>query len=476
MSVLTLFQPFSRIKENAPQRKFHFVNCGMNEASFTIFVVEDDEWYRKLLVYTLELNPDYKVVAFEDGKSLLAHLKEKPQVITLDYRLPDTNGEELLKKIREFSPEIKVIIISEQSEIETAVELLKNGAYDYITKTKDIKDRLHNVIKHIREHSSLEERIEVLQSEVEQKYDFQNSIIGHSEALKKVFHLIKKATITNISVIINGETGTGKELVAKAVHYNSEQSNHPFVAVNMSAIPKELAESELFGHEKGAFTGAASRHIGKFEQANGGTLFLDEMGEMDKTLQAKILRALQEKEISRVGGKEVIKINCRIIAATHRDLIDEVKAGNFREDLYYRLFGLTIKLPPLRERGKDIIVLGKHFIESFCKENGLPQKNLSSDACKKLMGYTFPGNIRELKSVVELAVVMAETDNIQPDDISFGTKDMVAELSGEEMTLKEYNQRIVQLYLRNYDDDIKLVAQKLDIGQSTIYRMLKEME
>jgi DNA-binding NtrC family response regulator len=243
----------------------------------------------------------------------------------------------------------------------------------------------------------------------------------------------------------------------------------------MSAIPKELAESELFGHEKGAFTGAASRHIGKFEQAKGGTLFLDEMGEMDKTLQAKILRALQEKEIVRVGGKENIKIDCRIVAATHRDLLSEVKEGNFREDLYFRLFGLTIELPPLRERGKDILLLAKHFISSFCKENGMPAKKLSSEASKKLMGYGYPGNIRELKSVVELAVVMSEGDTITDNDISFGTKDIVAEFSGEEMTLKEYNQRIVKHYLKTYDDDIKLVAQKLDIGQSTIYRMLKEM-
>lgn len=448
----------------------------MNSSSYSIFVVDDDDWYRKLLVYTLELNPDFKVQAFEDGNSLLeAVKKEKPNVLTLDYRLPDTNGEELLKKVLAISPGTAVIVISEQSEIETAVSLLKSGAFDYIAKTKDIKERLHNVIKHIRERSDLEERIEVLQTEVQEKYDFQKSIIGQSEPLKKVFHLLKKATTTNISVIINGETGTGKEVVAKAIHYNSNRKDNPFVAVNMSAIPKELAESELFGHEKGAFTGAASRHIGKFEQAKGGTLFLDEMGEMDKTLQAKILRALQEKEIVRVGGKDTIKIDCRIIAATHKDLLSEVKEGNFREDLYFRLFGLTINLPPLRERGKDILLLARHFMGLFCKENGMPEKKLSSEANKKLMGYGYPGNIRELKSVVELAVVMSEEDTIQANDISFGTKDIVAEFSGEEMTLKEYNQRIVKQYLKTYDDDIKLVAQKLDIGQSTIYRMLKEM-
>lgn len=448
----------------------------MTSTSYTIFVVDDDEWYRKLLVYTLELNPDFRVCAFEDGASLLEGIKkEKPNVLTLDYRLPDTNGEELLKKVLSVSPNTKVIVISEQSEIETAVTLLKTGAFDYITKTKDIKERLHNVIKHIRERSDLEERIEVLQTEVQEKYDFQKSIIGQSEPLKKVFNLIQKATTTNISVIINGETGTGKEVVAKAIHYNSNRKDNAFVAVNMSAIPKELAESELFGHEKGSFTGAASRHIGKFEQAKGGTLFLDEMGEMDKTLQAKILRALQEKEIVRVGGKETIKIDCRIIAATHRDLLSEVKEGNFREDLYFRLFGLTINLPPLRERGKDILLLAKHFIAAFCKENNLEEKVLVSEANKKLMGYSYPGNIRELKSVVELAVVMSERDVIQADNISFGTKDIIAELSGDEMTLKEYNQRIVRQYLKTYDDDIKLVAQKLDIGQSTIYRMLKEM-
>ena len=449
----------------------------MSENAFSIYVVEDDEWYRKLLVYTLELNPDFAVKAFEDGESLLATVKaDPPQVLTLDYRLPDTNGEELLKKIVTVSPNTKVIVISEQSEIETAVNLLKLGAYDYIAKTKDIKERLHNIIKHIREKSSLEERIEVLQTEVTEKYDFQKTIIGNSEPLKKVFNLIQKATITNISVIINGETGTGKEVVAKAVHYNSDRSDKPFVAVNMSAIPKELAESELFGHEKGAFTGAASRHIGKFEQAEGGTLFLDEMGEMDKTLQAKILRALQEKEIVRVGGKDTIKINCRIIAATHRDLLSEVKEGNFREDLYFRLFGLTINLPPLRERGKDILLLANHFIKAFCEENNLPNKKLDKTANKKLMGYAFPGNIRELKSVVELSVVMSDSETIAADDIAFGTKDVVAEFSGEELTLKEYNQRIVKHYLKTYDDDIKLVAQKLDIGQSTIYRMLKEMD
>lgn len=446
----------------------------MSEKPFTIYVVEDDNWYRKLLQHNLSLNPDYEVEIFEDGASFLKRLSDKPHVVTLDYRLPDYNGEELLKKIKSYDPDIEVLIISEQSEIETAVNLLKAGAYDYLTKSEEIRDRLLNVVQHIRKNSSLQSKIETLQSEVEKKYDFETSIIGHSEPMKKVFQMMQKATTNNISVIINGETGTGKEMVAKSIHYNSDRKKKPFVAVNMSAIPKELAESELFGHEKGAFTGAASRHIGKFEQADGGTLFLDEIGEMELNLQAKLLRTLQEKEVTRVGGTEPVKVNCRIIAATHRNLLEEMKKGNFRDDLYYRLFGLPVELPPLRDRDKDIIVLAKHFVQDFCRENKMPQKSFTKESFKKLMSYHFPGNIRELKSIVELAAVMSDKEEITPDDISFAQSDPVTDIFDENLTLKEYELRIVKMYLKNHNDDIKKVAKLLDIGQSTIYRMLKE--
>ncbi len=448
----------------------------MSESDFTINIVEDDDWYRKFLVHNLSLNPDHKVVAFEDGKSFLEQLDKKPHVVTLDYRLPDFSGKELLSKIKAFDPSIEVIIISEQSDIETAVELLKLGAYDYITKTKDIRDRLINIIQHIRNNTSLQSRIESLQTEVEKKYDFQKTIIGQSKEIKHVFHMMEKATANNITVVIQGETGTGKEVVAKAVHYNSLRKKFPFVAVNMSAIPKDLAESELFGHEKGAFTGAANRHHGKFEQAKGGTLFLDEIGEMDITLQAKLLRALQEKEITRVGGKEVIKTDCRIIAATNKNLLDEMKNGNFREDLYYRLFGLPIELPPLRDRDKDILILAKYFVMNFCKENEIPEKTLGKNALQKLMGYPYPGNIRELKSVVELAAVMSENDVIDAEDLTFAQPDPVTEIYSEELTMREYEHKIIQMYLKNNDDDIKKVAKILDIGQSTIYRILKEVK
>ncbi|MEL6844357.1 MAG: sigma 54-interacting transcriptional regulator, partial [Bacteroidota bacterium] len=234
---------------------------------FLVFVVDDDDWYRELLKFNLEDNPDYVVQAYPDASSCLEALHERPAVITLDYRLPDMEGSEALQKIKAFDPDIEVIVVSEQDNIETAVALLKLGAYDYIAKSNDIRDRLLNTVKNIRSKASLETRIRSLQQEVEQRYDFQNSIIGQSPAIKRVFALIEKAIKTNITVTITGETGTGKELVAKAIHFNSKRKSQPLVPVNMAAIPKELLESELFGHEKGAFTGAVNRRIGKFEEA-----------------------------------------------------------------------------------------------------------------------------------------------------------------------------------------------------------------
>jgi DNA-binding NtrC family response regulator len=262
--------------------------------------------------------------------------------------------------------------------------------------------------------------------------------------------------------------------VAKAIHYNSPRVSKPFVAVNMAAIPKELTESELFGHEKGAFTGANYRRIGKFEEANGGTLFLDEITEMDISIQAKLLRALQEKEIVRVGSNKPVKTDCRIIAATNQNLQDSVLKGTFRQDLYYRLFGFPVELPPLRERGNDIVILSKHFINEFCIENNLPEKILSKPAVEKLLSYSFPGNIRELKSVIELAITLSDTNEITGENIYLGNNALIEETIDKELSLREYNIRVVKRYLEKYNGNIKLVAEKLDIGVATIYRMLKE--
>lgn len=441
-----------------------------------IAVIEDNEWYNKLLVHTLSLNPDYVIKSYFNAKDFLKDIETvSPSVVTLDIRLPDMSGSELLSKIKKHDPAIEVIIISEQDNIQTAVDLLKNGAYDYIVKEKDIRDRLFHTINKISNDSALKAKIAVLEKEVINKYDLNKTILGISPEIENVIRLIEKTLDNNITVIITGETGTGKEVVAKAIHYNSNRKNNNFVAVNVAAIPSELIESELFGHEKGSFTGANNRRIGRFEEANGGTLFLDEIAELDLSLQSKILRALQEREIVRVGSNTPVKTDCRIIAATHKNLKEEVKKGKFREDLYYRLMGFPIELPPLRSRGKDILILAKHFIDQFCKENKIPAKSLTEEARNKLMGFNYPGNVRELRSIVELAVVMSNENEIKADDISLVAEDMNPDNINENLSLRQYELRIVSNYLKKYNHNIKLVAEKLDIGQATIYRMLKEM-
>lgn len=444
------------------------------KALYKIFVVEDDLWYSKYLNHQLSLNPEYEVKVFNDAKAFLAAMHEMPDIITLDYNLPDMNGSEILKKIKSISPDTNVIIISGQEDIQTAINLLKDGAYDYITKDDNTKNRIFNIINHIRDNIGLQKELNQLREEVIEKYDYEKSIIGNSPAIKQIYSLIQKACLTNINVSITGETGTGKELVAKTIHFQSKRNKMPFVAVNVAAIPRELIESELFGHEKGAFTGANSRRIGKFEEANKGTLFLDEIGEFDLNLQSKLLRVLQEREITRVGGNGVVPIDVRIITATHKNLAEEVKAGRFREDLYYRLIGMPIFLPPLRERDNDALLIAKHLIQTFCKENGIKQKQLSPEAKERLLTYPFPGNIRELKAIIDLAIVMAEGDFIELEDLTFMRSAEPDEFLMEELSLDEYNQKIIQFFLNKYNGNVLTVAKKLDIGKSTIYRFIQE--
>ena len=447
-----------------------------NQKNLKIFIVEDDLWYSSMLDYYLSLNPDYVIQKFDTAKSFLAKLHEKPDVVTLDYSLPDQTGDQLLKQIKEISPDTKVIIISGQEDVKIALDLLKKGAHDYIVKDEDTKDRLWNSIINLRENVELKRELENLKEEVGRKYDFSNAIIGNSPVIQRVFGMMEKAAKTNITVSVTGETGTGKELVAKSIHYNSPRKGQSFVAVNLAAIPKDLIESELFGHEKGAFTGAMARRIGKFEEASKGTLFLDEIGEMDINMQAKLLRALQEKEIIRVGSNEVVKIDVRIIVATHRNLLEMVKNGNFREDLYYRILGLPVNLPPLRERENDVLIIAGHFMDHFCKENKLPRKTLTTEAKKKLMAHAFPGNVRELKSVIELACVMADENDIDSEHLSVSSQNVMGEIMMKEVTLKEFTNRFIQFFLDKYNYDVLKVARILDVGKSTIYRMIQNKE
>jgi len=442
-----------------------------------IFVVEDDPFYGEMLKYHISLNPDYIVEKFETGRDCLDNLYKNPAVISLDYTLPDMSGLEVLKKVKEVNSEIPVIIVSGQEDISTAVKLLREGAYDYFVKDDETKDRIWNALKNIREKLNLEKQIDDLKEEIGKKYIYNNIIKGNSKEIKRIFNIIEKAVGTNITVSIYGETGTGKDLVAKAIHYNSIRSKYPFIPINVSAIPKDLIESEMFGYEKGAFTGAFTRKIGKFEEAGKGTIFLDEIGEMDLSMQAKLLRVLQEKELTRIGGHTVVQVKARIIVATHRDLAEEVSNGSFRQDLYYRLLGLPILLPPLKDRGNDILLLAKHFIDEFCDENNLPRKTITALAQDKLLSYSFPGNVRELKAIIELAVVMANGEAIDDSDISFSNMKNVNDfLLDEEDTLNGYTRKIIKHYLDKYEGNILKVANKLEIGKSTIYRMKKNNE
>ena len=442
--------------------------------STRIFVVEDDPIYRKMVKYLLELNPDHEVFVFENGKDCLNNLNLQPQIISLDYTLPDMTGEEVLQKVKQFNRSIGVIILSGQNDIGTAVKLLKEDAQDYIVKDADTKERLLHSVENLKKRFALEEEVAQLKNELGQHYAFGNHMKGESPAMQKVFQLVEKALRTNIIVSISGETGTGKEVLAKTIHYSSPRKNGHFVAINMGAIPAELLESELFGHEKGAFTGAVARKIGKFELANKGTLFLDEIAEIDFSLQAKLLRALQEREIVRVGGNTPVPFDARIIVATHKNLAEEVGKGNFREDLYYRLLGLPIQLPPLRERGNDILLLARHFLDEFARSNQMPAISLTREAKNKLLSYNYPGNIRELKAIVELAAVMSNSNSIHREDLQFNSPKSFHTLLSEEMSLREYTHKIILHFLEKYQQDVILVAEKLNIGKSTIYRILKE--
>jgi len=442
--------------------------------SFRIFVVEDDPLYGEMLKHHLSLNPDNEVHLFKTGQECLKNLFRAPSLVSLDYSLPDMSGLEVMKQIKKESPDTPVVIVSGQEDISTAVALLREGAYDYFVKDEDVKDRLWNIIKKIRENLLLKSEISLLKDEIGRKYEFRNVIKGTSPAIRQIFSLIEKATKTNITVSVTGETGTGKELVAKAIHYNSARAKKPFVAVNVSAIPRDLIESEMFGHEKGSFTGAITRKTGKFEQAHGGSIFLDEIGEMDLHMQSKLLRVIQERELSRVGGNDTIKIDVRLIVATNRNLTEEVQKGNFREDLYYRLLGLPIELPPLRYRGNDIIILAKYFVDEFCIENRMPRLSITEAGQSKLMQYSFPGNVRELKAVMELAAVLTDSDHIDEQHISFNSTNASTNFLLEENTLEGYTTKIIRFYLEKYDHNVVLVAKKLDIGKSTIYRMMKE--
>ncbi len=440
-----------------------------------IFLVEDDPTFTKLVKAALKDNLQYDITAFTTAEECLNHIHENPDIVIIDYLLPDNSGLELMEKIDSYNNNIKKIIISGQTDVEVVVKSYKQGADDYIIKNENCLPELKNSLKNLADNISLQKEVEDLKAEIvdRNKYD---KIVGNSPPILNVLKLIQKAEQTNILVLINGESGTGKELVARAIHYNSDRKKNPFVPVNMAAIPSELVESELFGHEKGAFTGAVNRRIGKFEEAHKGTIFLDEVGEMSLSMQVKLLRVIEDKQVVRVGSNKTIQLDVRILAATNKDLKQEVEEGNFREDLYYRLQGLIINLPPLRERGDDIILLARQFLQDFCKQNDLGDLSFSSKAIKKLLKHSWPGNVRELRNTVERAALLAESNIITPDDLNIDTSQDISDVINENLTLKDYKRNIIKAYLDKYENDVDKVAEKLDIGRATVYRQLKKMD
>ncbi|MBK8882129.1 MAG: sigma-54-dependent Fis family transcriptional regulator [Bacteroidales bacterium] len=442
---------------------------------FTIFLVEDDPLYSEFLYYHLTLNPDFQVESFSNGTDCLNNLYKNPDIITIDYNLPDMSGRELFEKLIASGQGGAVIIISGQKDINTAIELLKDGAYDYIVKDENTADRLWHSVILLRQNLFLREENNRLRKEVERKYDFSNVILGSSGRVKETFSLMEKAAGSNITVSITGETGTGKELVAKAIHYHSNRKNNPFVAVNMGAIPKELIESELFGYEKGAFTGASERKSGLFEEADTGTIFLDEIADMELHMQTRLLRVLQEREVRRLGGKKDIKIDVRVITATNKDLSDEVKKGLFRSDLFYRIMGFPIHLAPLRERGNDIILLSKHFADTFRQENQKTKAVFTEAAVKKLLSYPWPGNIRELKTTIELATILCDDDKIDAAHINFRPVSSAEIMKTDEMTLNDRILEYVRECLIRYNFNPTIAAKKLGISRATVYRYIKDL-
>ncbi|WP_043930226.1 sigma-54-dependent Fis family transcriptional regulator [Bacillus sp. EB01] len=381
----------------------------------TILIVDDEASVRTVLKALLK-REGYEVETASDGEEAIAKAKAlHPALVIMDIRMPNKDGMEAFQEIREFDKDINVIMMTAFAAVETAVGAMRNGAYDYIIKPFN-NDEVKILVKRALQVQNLKEEVQVLHRELSNNYRL-DKLLTNSPKMMQLYKVIGKVAQTNASVLITGESGTGKELAANTIHYNSQRMKGPFIKINCGALPEGLLESELFGHEKGAFTGAVQRKPGRFELAEGGTIFLDEIGEVSQALQVKLLRVLQEHEFERVGGTQTIKADFRVIAATNRNLLSMIENGEFREDLYYRLNVVPLEIPPLRERKEDIKLLANFFLQKFSQENNKEIVTFDEDALKLLKEYTWPGNVRELSNIVERAVIMSTGSIIFPEDI-----------------------------------------------------------
>jgi Nif-specific regulatory protein len=394
-------------------------------AKFRILIADDEQVQREMLEGFLS-KQGYGVGTAADAPQALEKFKRGAfDLVLTDYRMPGMDGIQLLRELKRLNPEVMVVILTAFGTVGTAVAAMKEGAYDYLNKPIDL-DELLLLIQRVEKDVSLSRENLELREQLRERFkvDF---IISASGRMEEALNLVKRAAPSTATVLILGESGTGKELIARAIHYASPRADKPLVKVNCAALPENLLESELFGHERGAFTGAVGRRIGRFEQADQGTVFLDEIGDLSPALQSKLLRVLQEKEFERVGNSQPLKVDVRIIAATNRNLEDAIKKGTFREDLYYRLNVVTISLPPLRERKEDIPPLIEHFLKKYSGENQKPVVSLSKEARDLLMNYHYPGNIRELENIIERAVVLSRGDSITTQDLPLNLRESKAE-------------------------------------------------
>jgi two-component system NtrC family response regulator/two-component system response regulator HydG len=447
-----------------------------------VLVIDDETGSRESMAIAIE-KAGYAVRTFDDARNALDFLEENDgaRLAICDLRMPGMDGIAFLNEVRERRHDLRLILVTGYGSIESAVEAMRVGADDYLTKPVDLyelRQRVNNLI----EKEQLKEEVSTLREMLDKRYGFE-SIIGRSAPMEKLFEQMKLVAPTRSSVLIIGESGTGKELVANAVHRASPRRNERFLAINCGAIPSDILESELFGHERGAFTGAVARKTGKFELAHRGSLFLDEISELYPELQVKLLRVLEERQIMRVGGSELIDVDFRLIAATNRDLEKEIADGRFREDLYYRLKVVTLRIPPLRERPGDIPQLLEHFLAQFCQEHGKPPKTLAPETLELLLRYAWPGNVRELKNVMESVVVFHQEGEITPADLPAEVRDSsglsaagapLQSAAGGQRTMAEIERQAILETLGRTGGHRARAADILGIGLRTLQRKLKE--
>jgi two-component system response regulator HydG len=452
-----------------------------------ILIVDDDLAHRVMLKKLLG-GWGYSVTEADDGAVAIEEVRRRSfDLILMDIRMMKVSGIEALEQIKKINPTIPVIIMTAYASVETAVSALKKGAYDYLTKPLDF-DELQIVMKRATEHSLLKKENDYLKERLGEKFDRQN-MIGQGSAMVRLLEIVEQVAPTEATILITGDSGTGKEMIANAIHANSNRKQAPFVKINCAALTETLLESELFGHEKGAFTGADRKREGKFLQADGGSIFLDEVSEMSQAMQVKLLRVLQERELTRVGGSEVLKVDVRVIAASNKDLKKEIQTARFREDLFYRLNVVALTVPPLRERKEDIPLLAQHFLQGFAVKNSKNVINFTPKAIEKLMQYPWPGNVRELMNAIERAVVLSRNTYLDEGELTllmadgggFNGKDLSgaanqpAEATGN-LPLEEVEKRSILEALHDCSGNKSEAARRLGITRKTLRKKLEKYE